>query len=150
MLRIAGLLILLLGMNMLGRSAFAAAGRAATIYAPARVYFLDASGHGIIRTRAKTTIQFVLRFPVPGSFPTGYTDLRFTVFVHHKAQRTIIYGTPKHLIPGGVLRVAVLVPVSNTWIGQAMVVGTVTLLSKPNGVSLHHVGRGTAILTVVR
>jgi hypothetical protein len=106
--------------------------------------------HDQLIGRAKTTIQFVLRFPVAGSFPTGYTDLRFTVFVHHKAQRTIIYGTPKHLIPGGVLRVAVLVPVSNTWIGQAMVVGTVTLLSKPNGVSLHHVGRGTAILTVVR
>jgi hypothetical protein len=150
MLRIAALLILLLGMNGLVRSAFAAAGRASTTYAPARVYFLDSSGHGINRARAKTTIQFVLRFSLPRSFPSGYTDLRFTVFVHRKAQRTIIYGTPKHVVPGGVLRVAVLVPVSNTWIGQATVIGTVTLLSKPNGVSLHHAGRGTAILTVVR
>lgn len=150
MLRTAALLIPLLGMSGLGGSAYAATGRAATTFAPARIYFLDASGHGINRTRAKSTVQFVLQFSLPGSFPSGYTDLRFTVFVHRKAQRTIIYGTPKHVLPGGVLRVAVLVPVSKTWIGQATVVGTVTLLSKPNGVSLHHAGRGTAILTVVR
>jgi hypothetical protein len=141
--------ILLLATVALYGNALAAPRSAATTVAPARVYFLDSSGHQIRRVRANHTIQFVLQFSMPASFPAGYTDLRFTVFAHHKAQRTIIYGTPKHVVPGATLRVAVLVPISKAWIGQATVVGTVTLMSKPNGVELHHAGRGTANLTVL-
>lgn len=147
LLRVAA--ILLLETIVLHSNALAASRTAASTVAPAHVYFLDARGHQIQQARAKHTIQFVLQFSMPGSFPSGYTDLRFTVFAHHKAQRTIIYGTPKHVVPGATLRVAVLVPVSKAWIGRATVVGTVTLLSKPNGVELHHAGRGTAVLTVL-
>jgi len=116
--------------------------------APAKVFFLDARGHRITRTPAKHTIQFVLSFHMPRSFPSGYSDVRFTVFVHGKPNRTIIFGTPKHLLPGKSVRIALLVPVSRTWAGRARVVGTVTLLAKPGGVSLHRMGRGVAILKV--
>lgn len=146
----AGMPSLLLSLAFLWGNAYAAPTVVSTTIAPARVYFLTASGHTIKQARAKSTIQFVLQFSVPASFPAGYTDLRFTVYLHRKPQRTIIYGTPKHVAPGKTLRVAVLVPVSNTWIGQASVVGTVTIFSKPNGVSLHRIGRGTATLTVTR
>jgi hypothetical protein len=142
--------ILLLGAIAIHANALAAPRTIATAVAPARVYFLDAGGHRIERTRAKQTIQFVLQFSMPASFPAGYTDLRFTVFVHQKAQRTIIYGTPKHVFPGRTLRLALLVPISRAWVGQARVVGTVTILSRPDGSPLHRAGRGSATLTVTR
>jgi len=150
MLRHTTTLLLLLGTIAAHRDALAASRTTATTVAPARIYFLDADGHRIERTRAKRTIQFVLQFAMPRSFPTGYTDLRFTVYVHGRAQRTIIYGTPKRVVPGETLRVAVPVPVSRAWVGQAKVVGTVTLLSRPAGVSIYRMGRGVAILTVTR
>jgi hypothetical protein len=132
-LRQSAILLLLLGTIARHGTAHAASPPAATTVAAAQVYFLDAGGHRIERTRAKQTIQFVLQFSMPASFPAGYTDLRFTVFAHQKAQRTIIYGTPKRLLPGRTLRVAVLVPVSRAWVGQATVVGTVTLCQSRMG-----------------
>lgn len=136
-------------LTLCGRATAVSVG-AATVVAPARVSFLDTHGHRIVRTRAHETIQFVLQFAMPASFPAGFTDLRFTIFAHGRAQRTVIYGTPKRLLPGRTLRVSVLVPVPPAWIGSARVVGAVALFSKPNGVDLHHAGRGTATLTVTR
>jgi hypothetical protein len=121
-----------------------------TVVASARVSIEDRSGHPIHRARAKTTVLFHVQFTSPHSFPSGYTDIRFLVTAHGKAQRTVIYGTPKHLHPGQTVRVTVPVTVSRAWIGKAKIAGEVTLLNRPGGTSLHHVGRGTAWLTVHR
>jgi hypothetical protein len=136
------------GIASSGRAAGAAGTRASV--APASVYFLDSTGHHIRRARARSTIQFVLRFTSPRTYPSGYTDLRFTVYVHGKAQRTIIYGTPRQLRPGRTLTVAVAATISPTWLGTVKVVGTVMLLAKPDGSTLQHSGRGSTILTVTR
>jgi hypothetical protein len=130
-------------------SAACAAGNGGTV-APASVYFLNETGHRIRSARVKSTIQFVLRFTSPRAYPSGYTDLRFTVYVHGKAQRTIIYGAPKHIMPGTTLTVAVPVSISPTWLGTVKVIGTVTLFAKPDGSLLHRAGRGGATLTVTR
>jgi hypothetical protein len=143
-------LFLIIGSEVQTRTYVARAASDGATVAPATVYFLNTTGHRVRNARAKSTIKFVLRFTSPRSFPSGYTDLRFIVYVHGKAQRTVIYGAPKFVKPGATLIVALPVPVSPAWRGTVRVVGTVALLAKPAGLPLHRAGRGSANLTVTR
>jgi hypothetical protein len=125
-----------------------AAGAQTTIVAPAGVYFVGAHGGRIYSARAGQSIRFALKFPVPRTFPIGYTDVRFTVFVHAKPERTVIYGAALRLTPGKTFQMLVPATIARSWRGLLRVVGTVTLLSKPGGASLNRAGRGSAILRV--
>jgi hypothetical protein len=148
----------LLGPALLGLSLWFGGGTAAwartpdhtTAIATASVTVLSMQGHPVHTVHATTTIQFSIRLVVPRSFPAGYTDTRFVVLLHARAQRTIIYGTPKHVHPGDVVQVILPTTISKSWVGTVTVRGIIRLLAKPGGAALGYKAQGTTQLTVTR
>jgi hypothetical protein len=144
------LLFCFIGLRLTGQQPnVVAAGTHASVIAHATVYFLGIHGRRITSAKAGQSIRFGLKFTVPQSFPSGYTDVRFTVFVHGKAERTVIYGAAKRLRPRKTFQIVVPATIARSWHGSVRVVGTVTLLSKPGGASLDRAGRGSALLSVI-
>ena len=121
-----------------------------TVIAPATVLALNAHGQVIHAARAKSTIQFAIRFALPASFPSGYTDIRFEILIHKHVERSIIYGTPKHVHPRDTVHLSVTSTVSKLWLGTITVRGTIRLLAKPGGSALGYEGQGSTPLTVTR
>lgn len=151
-MRTPGLSLLLATPLLLGTSAVSNAQTSAAkaVTTPAVVEVLNQHGQIVHAAKVRSLVTLSISARLPQGFPTGYTDVRFTVWKGGHAKRTVIYGTPKHVGAGSLVRIQVPTGISSTWVGQVTIIGMVRLLSKPGGMATRYAARGATDLSVSR